>query len=159
MCVCVCVRVCVYVCVCGEGSVSRLARETGEWARAPITRTPPVLGHQGQQHPFPSALGSGHPSLPPSLGRSQPPKEGGAHRCSSSPRSAPPRSFTLPAQEYPHSCLTPSHQRQEAVEVPPQMQGLVPGKPGATLCGKDSAGTIKLLIMRQGDAHALSRGP
>ena len=29
-----------------------------------------------------------------------------------------------------HSCLTPSHQRQEAVEGPPRMQGLTTGKPG-----------------------------
>ena len=57
MCVCVCVCVRARVCVCVEGSVSRLARETGEWAQAPVTWTPPVLS--------PRRHGTARPAAPP----------------------------------------------------------------------------------------------
>ena len=141
MCVCVCVCVRARVCVCVEGSVSRLARETGEWAQAPVTWTPPVLSHQGQQHPFPISLGLSSPLPASLLGVVTASQRGGSTSlqlqsqvCPTLFLHTPPT--PAPAQEHTHSCLTPSHQCQEAVGGPPRMQGLTAGKPGVTCVAK-----------------------
>ena len=140
MCVCVCV--CVCVCMCVEGSVSRLARETGEWAWAPVTWTPPVLGHQGQQHPFPISPGLWSPLPASLLGVVTASQRGGSTSLQLQSQVCPTLFLHPTPPPAPlcsgahHSCLTPSHQRQEAVEGPPRMQGLTTGKPGVTCVAK-----------------------
>ena len=161
VCVCVCARACVCVCRGERQQACEGDRRVGSGtcnldpSRSQPSRSAASLSHQ------PWALVT-PPCLPPWGGHSLPKR--GEHIAAA------------PVPGLPHT--VPSHPPNPrpcsgAHSLLPHTQSSMPGscgrsptdagphcwKAGSYLCGKDSEGTIKLLIMRQGDAHALSRGP
>ena len=162
MCVCVCVCVCVYVCRGEHQQACKGDRRVGlgtcnlDPSRSRPPRSAASLSHQSWALVTP-------PCLPPWGGHSL--SKRGEHITAAPVPGLP---HTVPS---PHPTTRPPLLR--STSLLPHTQSSTPGscgrsptdagphhwKAGSYLCGKDSEGTIKLLFVKQGDAHALSRGP
>lgn len=127
-------RACVSVCV-WRGERQQACEGDRRVGSGTCHPDPPVLGHQGQQHPSPISPELWSPLSASLLGVVTASQRGGCTSLQLPSQVCPtPCSLTPPTQEHPHSCLTPNHQRSEAGEGPPRMQGLIPGKPGELPC-------------------------